>query len=207
LSTGLWTEGTAWCESINGNTISWPAVRELLERTSSGTLDRFTKLEKVDESSLSDIRLARKAGGFAFEYWCLGGDIKDIRSLRQQFLTILGRNVFPSTRDDTSELTEERVLARIVTNAEFALRESNFGDIWGLSLSERENLLQRWASQIDAHTVADRAAEIHRRHQLAVRRRVELHQDTDSRALAKREPGRPCSESIANDNMKRTSSQ
>ena len=54
---GLTTEGTSWCESLNIQALSWPAVREFLKSKYPATLERFAGLEKVDESTLSDIRL------------------------------------------------------------------------------------------------------------------------------------------------------
>ena len=74
---GLTTEGTSWCESLNSDVLSWPAVRELLKSRYPAILERFAGLEKVDSSRISDIRLARKAGGFAFDFWGTGTYISE----------------------------------------------------------------------------------------------------------------------------------
>ena len=86
---GLYTEGVSWCESLNSDCLSWPAVREYLQDQPS-VLKSFTDIEDVGQERLSDIRLARKAGGFAFEYWCSEGDLKDVELLLQHFNAVAG---------------------------------------------------------------------------------------------------------------------
>ena len=87
--TGLYTEGVSWCASLNGDCLSWPAVQQYLQGQPT-ILRSFTDLEYVGQERLSDIRLARKAGGFAYEYWCSGGDLKDVELLLQHFNAMAG---------------------------------------------------------------------------------------------------------------------
>ena len=54
------------CESLNSQSLSWPAVRERLRSRYPDTLKCFTALEQIEDAKIADIRLARKAGGFAF---------------------------------------------------------------------------------------------------------------------------------------------
>ena len=86
---GLYTEGVSWCASLNGDCLSWPAVQQYLQDRPA-ILRSFTDLEYVGQERLSDIRLARKAGGFAYEYWCSGGDLKDVELLLQHFNAMAG---------------------------------------------------------------------------------------------------------------------
>lgn len=145
----LWTEGTSWCESFNNGDIPcWPAVRELLEHSHPNVMNQFTKLENVGETKLSDIRLARKAGGFAFEYWCRGGDLKDIESLLSFFKTLIGRDPFPGRIEDDYATVEQRVYTDISSNAVMAAYDTSSDSIWDLSLAEREKLLLQWVNKI-----------------------------------------------------------
>ena len=185
----LTTEGTSWCESINADVLSWPAVRELLKSRYPEILERFVGLERVDSSRLSDIRLARKAGGFAFEFWGTGGDIKDVDRLLEKFSSMLGNEFeFQDIADDGDLRTKYRVLDNIALNAaNTAASDPSHGhDVWKLSLKERHRLLHKWKEEIDPQTILDRIAEIHRRHQVAVSRRHDVYHDIDARCLQDR---------------------
>ena len=186
---GLTTEGISWCESLNADVLSWPAVRELLKSRYPAILERFVGLERVDSSRLSDIRLARKAGGFAFEFWGTGGDIKDVDRLLEKFSSMLGNEFeFQDNADDDDLRTKYRVLDNIALNAaNTAASDPSHGyDVWKLSLKERHRLLHKWKEEIDPQTVLDRIAEIHRRHQVAVSRRYDVYHDIDARFLEDR---------------------
>ena len=194
LIIGLTTEGTSWCGSLNTQILSWPAVRELLKYKSPAMLDQFAGLEKISESTLSDIRLARKAGGFAFEFWCAGGDIKDIDRLLEKVNSMLGekgeRAQSPDSEDDRDYHPRQRVFNNIVSNAD-AVAEQNIPigtDVWRLSLNERQDLLTQWTEAINPQTIADRTAEIHRRHYTAICKKRMLYHSIDARCLGQRKP-------------------
>ena len=183
------TEGTSWCESLNADVLSWPAVRELLKSRYPAILERFVGLERVDSNRLSDIRLARKAGGFAFEFWGTGGDIKDVDRLLEKFSSMLGNEFeFHDNADDDDLRTKYRVLDSIAMNAAntAALDPLPGCDVWKLALKERHRLLQKWKEEIDPQSILDRVAEIHRRHQVAVSKRYEVYHDIDARCLQDR---------------------
>lgn len=186
---GLTTEGTSWCESLNADILSWPAIRELLKARYPAILERFAGLEKVDSSRLSDIRLARKAGGFAFEFWETGGDITDLDRLLEKFSSMLGNQYeFRDDADDGGLQTKYRVLDNIALNAAntAASDPPSGSDIWKLTLKERQRLLNKWKEEIDPQTILDRTAEIHRRHQAAVSKRYEVYDEIDARCLQHR---------------------
>ena len=186
---GLTTEGTSWCESLNTDVLSWPAVRELLSSRYPAILERFAGLEKVDSSRISDIRLARKAGGFAFEFWGTGGDINDVDRLLDKFSSMLGDQFeFQDDADESDLRTKHRVLDCIALNATNAAASdpSSDCDVWQLSLKERQLLLNKWKEEIDPQTILDRTAEIHRRHQAAIAKRYKVFHDIDARCLQDR---------------------
>lgn len=183
------TDGTSWCESINAQSLSWPAVRELLKSRYPETLENFTRLQQVEESRIDDIRLARKAGGFAFEFWCNGGDILDVNRLLKHFSTLLKEtHEFQDDADEHDSEIRSRVLDKIYWNA-IAAAETGFRsklDVWKLTLEQRQALIQKWQEEINSQTILDRTAEIHRRHQKAVRARYEVMHAIDARCLAQR---------------------
>lgn len=156
-------------------------------------LEQFAGLEKISESTLSDIRLARKAGGFAFEFWCAGGDIKDIDRLLEKVNSMLGEKGKGAQSSDSEEDRDfhprQRVFNNIVSNAD-AVAEQDFAtgaNVWRSSLSERQNLLAEWKEEINPQTIPDRTAEIHRRHYTAICKKNELYHSIDARCLEQRE--------------------
>lgn len=179
-------EGVGWCEALNQDYTSWPAIRGHLKTNYQAAFDSFVGLESIDEAKLSDIRLARKAGGFAFEYWCQGGDIKDVDQLLERFETMLGSNNSLSGMEDADERSRDRVLATITRNAERLGSSGLEDDVWTLALKERKELSKKWKEEVNPFTIIDQAAEIHRRHQAAVSKKKDVSRKIDARCLAQR---------------------
>lgn len=153
----------------------------------ASAFESFVGLETIPESKLADIRLARKAGGFAFEYWCRGGDIEDIDQLLECFSTILGNNGSPGGMDSVEEeRVTKSVLASISHNADLTLSRRSKNDIWSLSLEERRHLWTKWKEEVNAWIIVDQAAEIQRRHQLAILKKKSALQQVDVRCLGQR---------------------
>lgn len=153
----------------------------------ANAFESFVGLETIDESKLADIRLARKAGGFAFEYWCRGGDIKDIDQLLECFSTILGSNGSPGGMDSVEEeQVTKSVLASISHNADLTLSRRPKDDIWSLSLEERRHLWTKWKEEVNPWIIVDQTAEIQRRHQLAILEKKSVLQQVDVRCLEQR---------------------
>ena len=179
----LATEGRSWCEALNNGALSWPAIREHLHVKNPQLLSRFTEVERMDASNLADIRLARKAGGFAFEFWCQGGDIQDVDQLLEKFNTMLGSD----TTIIRGGACANRALNRLHENLRWNIAEvqdNKLGsDIWTLSLPQREELLHQWKREIDVQTILDRTEEIHRRHQTAISRKRTVIEELDIRML------------------------
>ncbi len=185
---GLAKEGTSFCESTNNHAMSWLAIRGHLQANYKSVFDRFAGLETVNDQLLSDIRLARKAGGFAFEYWCRGGDINDVEQLLICFDTMLGNCDLSREHDNIK--TRDRVLATIARNVEQAKVDNGVisgRDVWSLTLAERELLQRKWKEEICPWTIVDQTAEIHRRHLVAVNERKKIQQEIDARCLGQQD--------------------
>jgi len=181
-------EGNSFCESMNNLSMSWLAIRGHLQANYKSIFQRFSGLETVSDQLLSDIRLARKAGGFAYEYWCRGGDINDVEQLLVCFDTMLGDSQLPRELDTLK--TRERVLATIAQNVErakFDIDVTSGRDVWSLSLEERELLQKKWKDEICPWAIVDQTAEIHRRHLVAVSERKKIQEEIDARCLGQQE--------------------
>ena len=177
------SECRSWCEALNHDTLSWPAVREYLQMQNPGILSQFTAVEKTETLTVSDIRLARKAGGFAFEFWCQGGDINDVELLLQSFNAILGDDSHASHTDRQNAKRRETLVENIRWNlTKIEGKDVDF-DIWKIPLQQREELSQQWRHEIGLQTVLDRTAEAHRRHQVAMAQLRNAYDDIDVRML------------------------
>ena len=168
--------------------MSWLAIRGHLQANYKSIFDRFAGLEVVNDQLLADIRVARKAGGFAFEYWCQGGDISDVKQLLVCFDTMLGDSD-PAVGHDNAK-ARERVLATIARNVEHAKVDVEVGserDVWDMSLGERELLLEKWKQEINPLALVDQMAEIHRRHLVAFKERKKIQREIDARCLGQQE--------------------
>ena len=136
-------------------------------------------------NNTSDIRLARSAGGFVYEYWCQGGDIADIEKLLNIFDTMLG----PVMLDNDSggkNRARERVLATINQNAQRANTVVAGQDIWKLPLVEREFMTKRWKTEINPWSLLDQTVEIHSRHLIALDARAQARNEVSKRCLEQR---------------------
>ncbi|KAL6718792.1 hypothetical protein ACLMJK_003026 [Lecanora helva] len=173
-----------WTQAYNISNLRRSMKKTSFER--GGLKETYTRadgLEKVDESAISDIRLARKAGGFAYEYWCTGGDLKDVDRLLEKFNTMLG-NDFKDEADFNLQ-TRQRVMDQIFCNASHHLDPVPSADdnVWHLDLNNRKSLLQKWKEEIDVQTIVDKTVEVHRRHQVAITKNSKVHRDIDARCL------------------------
>ena len=157
---GLTTEGISWCESIINGTLSWPAVQEYLNSMHPDILSHFTNVEKPSKARGSESRLARKAGGFAYEYWCQGGDLEDISLLLQHFQFLAARTgpIFGDKALDIS--ISDRMQQKIRLNVFESLTTATSDDIWSLGMSEREKLLKGWQDSISTEKILDTTAEV-----------------------------------------------
>lgn len=72
--------------------MNWSSVKGHLEQQYNPIFRAFADVENVDpDQKLTETKLARQAGGFAFDFWCSGGDLNDMDSLIQSFDNMLGK--------------------------------------------------------------------------------------------------------------------
>ena len=187
---GLVREGTGWSEALSNDTLSWHAVRGNLRAKYPAIFEHFASLETLGEN-LSDIRLARKAGGYAYEFWCQGGDIRDLDQLLALFDALLGRHHSPKEPDASETRVRERLLAGVKRNAEHVATIFSESNIWTTPLAARQEIIDNLKTEINPWATADCLVEVHRRHQAAIYRKREAQAGVDRRCLAQRKSTSP----------------
>lgn len=174
-----------WSEALSNDTLSWHAVRGLLRSKYPVVFEHFASLETVGED-LTDIRLARKAGGYAYEFWCQGGDIQDLDHLVTLFDTLLGRHQSYREPEAWETRTREALLAKVKRNAEHVTTIFAESNLWKTPLVERQKIIDNLKAEVNPWTTADSLVEVHRRHQAAINRKRQARAAVDRRCLAKR---------------------
>lgn len=177
-----------WTQGLNQK-MSWPALRQHLKATDKKAFEALTKIEFIDGESSKDSRIAKRAGGFAYEFWCQGGDIKDVDHLLDSFSQTLGSHqgmIELMDFDKSVEQSKERIQNAISKSAERVAGNIIGNDIWALTLSDRQLLLQKWESEMDAWTVVDQTAEVYRRYLVAAARTAANRDEVYLKCLSER---------------------
>lgn len=138
------------------------------------------------EYDLSELRLARKAGGFAFSHWSEGGDINNLRQLPSEFATHLGIDI-SRFAELPSVSNVKRLLVKVASNTELQAKRAAGDNVWSLSLPARRELIDRWSAELDSQVLVEQLVEVHRRHQLALQSKRDAGDDIDVRCLEQRE--------------------
>ncbi len=176
---------TNWAQGLNQE-VSWPALRCHLKATDKNAFEALTKIELIDGKPSKDSRIAKRAGGFAYEFWCQGGDIKDVHHLLECFNTALGSNDGTTDADESAEQSKERIQLAVSKNAKRVAGTSAGNKIWGLSISDRQLLIQKWKKEIEPWNVVDQTAEVYRRYLMAVAQTTSNREEIYLKCLAER---------------------
>lgn len=177
-----------WAQGLNQE-VSWPALRHHLKATDKKAFEALTKIELIDGKSSKDSRIAKRAGGFAYEFWCQGGDIKDIDHLLDCFCKKIGSHqgmIGMMDADKSTEQSKERIQNAISKNAERVAGNMIGNDIWALTMSDRQLLLQKWKREMDPWTVVDQTAEVYRRYLMAAARTAANRDEIYLKCLSER---------------------
>lgn len=166
---------------------NWMVIRNHVQINDRAIFDDLTSVEHIrDDQKLSRIRLARQAGGFAFDYWAHGGDLSDIESLINCFDTMLGKNKLPQQRSSPSKESQleeardsrESVVLQVLANARLVKETRNPG-AWTMPLNDRLTTIKRWVAEVGPSLVVDQVVEVHRRYQAALSRSEQARQGLD----------------------------
>ena len=191
---GLWLEGSGLSEALNRHSANWQTIRGHVQNKNLEIFEDLSRVEHMDEyEKLSNLRVARQAGGFAYEHWASGGDLRDIESLIDCFDTILGQNNLSPQKSSlhgeyspTSELKARNSVAdKVRSNARRIHTERSPG-AWTMPLEERKALIQTWEDDVGPLIVVDQVIEIHQRYQWALSRVGHVRDDMDKMILEQR---------------------
>ena len=130
-----------------------------------------------EDQKLSNLRVARQAGGFAYEYWASGGDLQDIESLINCFDTIFGQNDLSPQKSSlhkdispTDEMKARNSVADQVRNNARQTHKERSPGAWTMPLEDRKALILKWEEDVGPLMVVDQLIEIHQRYQWAISR-------------------------------------
>lgn len=166
--------------------MSWPALQYHLKATDKRAFEALTRIEYIDVKTSQDKRISKRAGGFAYEYWYQGGNINEVDHLLDCFNTTLENNEEIDSSDMSMTRSKERVQQVISENAKRVAGTVIGQDLWTLTLSDRQQLLQKWKQEMDPWTVVDQTAEVHRRYLMALSRTTRNRDESYIKCLAER---------------------
>ena len=177
-------EGAGWTESLSNDTLGWCALQDYLRTSHKAIYDQFVTLERLD-SDITDLRRAKRYAGFGYEFWFNGGDIRNLEGLLEVVNTLLGDCELPNDSATAADDFRERLLQGVKRNATSSgVTEDR---IWALSVGERHALVSQWIEELSPWRVCDALAEIHRRHQAAMKRKRVATEAIDARCLAQQQ--------------------
>lgn len=188
-------EGAKWCEALNSHTLTWTAVRDHLEKNYWSTFNDFNKCLSRKEEQIEDVRQRRSAaGGFAFEHWCKGGDLKGIKAFARDIRFFFGKTQSdPGYPVDSSESEDSLLESSSESSDHYRDGPIEYpcdtfsGDVWSLPMHVRAAFLAKWKAEIGSSSTIDKLTEVQRRYIAARERKQEIHNEVDARYLASQE--------------------
>ena len=182
----LTAEGIGRCGALSGPDLSWHSAQGYLCLNHPKIYSQFAMLGSPD-SDLSELCLARKAGGFAFSHWSEGGDINNLRQLPFEFATHLGIDISNPT-EPSGVSNVKKLLVKVASHTELQAKLAAGDNVWSLSLPARRELINRWSAELDSKVLVEELVEVHRRHQIALQGKRDAGDNIDIRCLEQREP-------------------
>ena len=179
----LTREGVGWCDGFSSLTLSWHVFKDYLRARHRAIFDEFEEIERLNHD-LQDLRRVKRYYGFGYEYWIRGGDIADIETLLDTVDTLLGE---PQTTSVDS--FRAKLLANVKENILNASVKPS--GIWTMDLDRRRALVGTWVADLNTWSLCDGLAEVHRRHQVAVKLLNHAYQPIDVTCLGSRKFSTP----------------
>ena len=163
--------------------MGWYIVSQHLQDNYQSVYNQLAVAARTGDH-LHGSELSGKAVGFPYAFWSAGGDLDFFNtSLQTEFISFLGPNN-PKGGDPT---VNEEIIASVlrdVTAQTWANSENVENNIWLLSLSERQDMIARWAQEIDPQQTANKIVEIHLEHYEALLQLQAARRMIDLRCLA-----------------------
>lgn len=124
----------------------------------------FNSVKSPRDQVLDDLHRARSGdGGYAFEFWCTGGDVHDIEGFRAYVKSMIDACSPPSgsSTSEPSQSTPSQI--RSDDSRAMSTHEGVYLDVWALSLAEREQLIAKWKAELGPYATVDKLVEVQRR--------------------------------------------
>ncbi|KAL8985533.1 MAG: hypothetical protein Q9205_000792 [Flavoplaca limonia] len=187
----LWNQGTSWCESLNSHTLTWAAVADHLKVRHPYAYSDFSRYESPSEQKASDIRRGRsEMGGYAFEHWSTGKDLKDTEEFSRDVGSFFNKDTSQaqSASESSHSGSSSPNLSQNPPHVPIAYPYDDLGQsIWSMPMDVRAAWITRWRSELDASDPVDKLVEIHRRYLEAKRLKRGLLDASDAKGLATQE--------------------
>ncbi|KAL9044740.1 MAG: hypothetical protein Q9214_002142, partial [Letrouitia sp. 1 TL-2023] len=178
---GLYKEGVGWCDAFKSKgELTWNVVKSFFKKQYPGVFQSFNNIKSPRAEELTDLHRARSGdGGYAFEYWCTGGDINDIEGFRDYVQSMLEDCSPPSDSSASESSLSAPNQIRSDNSRAKSTHESVHQDVWALSLAEREQLITKWKAELGRFTTVDKLVEVHRRFCIVkdMQRQAQLNMD------------------------------
>jgi hypothetical protein len=174
MSTNQWTEKNSahrhretvfaeidsWCKGFNarkiGGKISWHTVQDLLLVAYPEVYHQLV--------TATDVPCAQ---AFVFDYWAVGGDLRNLTDLDRELRSRLVQKSAPDEEESKIQAGVQKILRQV---ADYLRNRSTLvgtSTIWNLPLVKREQLLAKWATQVDYEFVTNKFASLHVLHREA----------------------------------------
>ncbi|KAL8673878.1 MAG: hypothetical protein Q9168_001698 [Polycauliona sp. 1 TL-2023] len=187
----LWTQGTAWCESLNTHTLTWAAVADHLKAKHSYMYSDFSRYESPSNQKLSDIRQGRsEAGGYAFEHWSTGKDLKETEEFSRDAGILFNKDKSEVQSAGGSDYSESPSpdLSENPPHVPVPYPYDDLGqNVWSMPMDVRAGWITRWKFELGSSDPVDKLVEVQRRYLEARRLKLELQDASDVKGLANQE--------------------
>ncbi|KAL8997355.1 MAG: hypothetical protein Q9169_003337 [Polycauliona sp. 2 TL-2023] len=187
----LWTQGTAWCESLNTHTLTWAAVAEHLRNRYAYMYSDFSRYESPFEQKAADVRRGRsEAGGYAFEHWSTGKDLKDTKEFSRDAGSYFNKDTSEVQSDAGSSYSESPSpdLSQNPPYVPVAYPYDSLGEnVWSMPMDVRAAWITRWKFELGESNAVDKLIEVQRRYLEAKRLKKEILDASDVKILSNHE--------------------
>jgi hypothetical protein len=150
----------SWCKGFTsrkrGGKTSWHMVRDLLLVAYP---DAYHQLVTDTDAPCAQT--------FAFDYWAVGGDLQNLNELDRELRSRLGQTFALDEEDSKVQAGVQKLLRQIAGYLRRRSTIAGASTIWNLPLVKREQLLAKWASQVDYQFVMNKFASLHMLHREA----------------------------------------
>ncbi|KAK2761189.1 hypothetical protein FQN54_001710 [Arachnomyces sp. PD_36] len=182
----LASSGSGICEAVNSpNKIGWYIVAKHLEKNYKSIYNQLVVASHRD-GDLDTSKISEKAASFPYKFWSSGGDLTVFDpKLQEDFAEFLGKNNLKDGNTTANAEILASVLRDVIAQTQ-ANSEKSDNNIWLLPLSERQQMLEKWAAEIDQEKVSEEIIDIHVRHQKAVAELKDARHAIDARFLAEK---------------------